>query len=656
MSNLRYTAIPLVTVDPYFSIWSFSDRLYDDTTRHWSNKRAAMTGLLKIDDTYYRFMGKAQSNNEYYFCEPNPLLQTGVEVFPLKTVYTFENDILRMTLIFRTPLLLDDLELMSRPVSYIEYSIEYKDGKEHTLEIYFDVCSEICVDETSQTVHFMQTEDSVCIGKGEEGVLRKSGDENRIDWGYVHLSFPGAEYEVVSGFDKRDLLKYRHDMAGIKEPRRVCEDFPSVAAKRVYRGRDAVSGFLLVAYEDFYAIEYFGEKLRDYWAKDGESFRDMLRKAIREYPAIAGRCDAFDAKLRGDAERIGKKYADLVSLAYRQSVGAHKLAQKDGKLLFISKECASNGCAATVDVTYPSMPLFLLYNPDLAEGMLNPIFEFAEGDHGWEFDFAPHDVGWYPLLRGQVYGYEKDDPAHILSRQMPVEECGNMLLCVAALCAAKRDYSYAREHFATLKKWADYLAGVGYDPACQLCTDDFAGHLAHNSNLSVKGILGIAAFGKILTECGEEGAAYAEKAADYAKEWKKHADAGDHYSLVFGERETWSVKYNLAMERLLGLSVFGEEVKEKEVSYYKKKMNRYGIPLDSRADYTKSDWQMWSVCLTEDREYRDMIIDRMWDMICDMRERVPFSDWYYTSTPHMERFQNRSVQGGLFLPLLLDKQ
>ena len=652
MEKVRYTAIPLITVDPFFSIWSFADKLYEDSTRHWSNKRASMLGMVKIDEKYYRFMGKVQDNNEYYFYEPDVIEQTDVEVYPTKSVYAFENDILKMKLTFRTPLLVEDPELMSRPVSYISYEIEYKDNKEHNTEIYFDVCSEICVDNTSQTVSFGVTGYSMFIGKGEKDILSKCGDENRIDWGNVHIIAPGAEYKTISGFDKRDLLKYKHDMIGITEPRRVCEDFPSIAIKRKYSGKDKISGFFCVAYEDFYSIEYFGEKLKGYWTKNGDTFEDVVKKAISEYDVINKKCDEFDEKLRKEAKKISEKYADIVCLVYRQVVGAHKLVYKDGKLLFFSKECCSNGDTATVDVTYPSIPLFLLYNPDLVEGMLNPVFEFAENGHGWDFEFAPHDVGFYPKANGQVYGYEKDDPEWIRSRQMPVEECGNMLLCTASLCKTRNDYSYAEEHIKTLKQWADYLIKIGYDPECQLCTDDFAGHLAHNCNLSIKGILGIAAFGTIYGKCGGNGNEYNKIAKDFSKKWKEEAFADDHYSLTFTDKNTWSLKYNLVMDKLLDLNIFDRDIFETEVKYYKTKINKYGIPLDCREDYTKSDWQMWSVCLTVDKEYRNMIIDKMWDMICDMKERVPFSDWYYTSKPNMERFQNRTVQGGLFIPLL----
>ena len=78
-------------------------------------------------------------------------------------------------------------------------------------------------------------------------------------------------------------------------------------------------------------------------------------------------------------------------------------------------------------------------------------------------------------------------------------------------------------------------------------------------------------------------------------------------------------------------------------------MNPYGIPLDSRCDYTKSDWEMWTVMLDDNEEYRNQIIHTMWEALCHMDRRVPFPDWYHTEAPVAECFQNRTVQGGLFI-------
>ena len=60
--------------------------------------------------------------------------------------------------------------------------------------------------------------------------------------------------------------------------------------------------------------------------------------------------------------------------------------------------------------------------------------------------------------------------------------------------------AYAREHWDVMTTWADYLCEYGLDPENQLCTDDFAGHLAHNCNLSLKAIMGIAGYSRILSK------------------------------------------------------------------------------------------------------------------------------------------------------------
>ena len=57
--NLRAPAYPLITVDPYFSIWSMADRLYDDTTRLWTGASASMYGTARVDGVDYIFMCSA---------------------------------------------------------------------------------------------------------------------------------------------------------------------------------------------------------------------------------------------------------------------------------------------------------------------------------------------------------------------------------------------------------------------------------------------------------------------------------------------------------------------------------------------------------------------------------------------------------------------
>ena len=655
MGKLRTPAVPLVTVDPYLSIWSFADKLYQDTTRHWTGSRQNMLGILTIDGEPFRFMGKLQSDGVYER-EPQAIPQADCTVNPLQTVYTFENEQIVLELTFMTPLLLDDLKLCSRPVSYISYAIRPRDGKPHEIDIYLFVNTEAAVNTNDQTVSVRKYQNGICCGRGGQGMLAVSGDDRRIDWGWLHLF---ANNHTPLFTDTCDLqnrfLSFRpyQETKSIPSAEIAVRDgFASIGLTKSYTlTEEGINDFVCVAYDDIHSIEYFGKSIDAYYKKDGDTFADTCRMALAEYTQIQNRVNVFETGLLSRANRVGSKYADIVSLAYRQAIAAHKLTWDGTEIQFFSKECYSNGCIATVDVTYPSIPLFLLYNPDLVCGMLNPIFKYASSE-AWPFPFAPHDVGQYPLANGQVYGLDRSTDTLQPDKQMPVEECGNMLICVAAVCKAKGEYTYAQKHRGLLQQWADYLVQNGLDPQNQLCTDDFAGHLAHNCNLSAKAIVGIACFGMLLEGMGESGEKYAETAKRYAKTWKEKALSQDHYRLAFNSEETWSIKYNLVWDKLFGLNLFDDDVFQTETAYYKKQMRRFGLPLDCRSDYTKTDWQLWATRLADDEAFTKEIVEAIWDMLNQTESRAPFTDWYFCSTARQRGFQNRTVQGGLFINLL----
>ena len=410
------------------------------------------------------------------------------------------------------------------------------------------------------------------------------------------------------------------------------------------------------AYDDIKSIKYFGKDLPSYWNKDGESIEEAIEKAFIDYKETFALCREFSDKLFCDSVRAGgEKYAEILLLSVRQAIAAHKVAMDGDKLVFISKECFSNGCAATVDVSYPSIPFFLIYNPELVRGMMRPIYDLADSCH-WSYDFAPHDAGRYPVIDGQRYGKIERTETYSTYRdemQMPVEECGNMLVMEAMTAIASDDFSFAESHKNHLDKWVKYLIDNGRDPENQLCTDDFAGHLAHNCNLSLKAIMGIASYGIILDGIGENGEKYIELAREMAQDWLVRASSGDGtFRLAFDKEGSFSMKYNIVWDKILDLGIMPKGVFESEISGYKRQTRPYGLPLDNRAEYTKSDWLLWTATLAENREDFEFFAETLWNAYNFTESRVPMTDWYFTNTAKQRGFQNRSVVGGHFIKLL----
>jgi len=588
--------------------------------------------------------------------EGGPKIQTAiqkdVEITATRTIYNFQAGKVDLKLTFTSPLLMDDLNLLARPVSYITYQVKANDGKQHAVKVFLSAASNIAVYKPSQEVVAEKYEtDKLAVlkaGTVEQPMLQKGADDMRIDWGYFYVAslkkdqsqqFVSPMATAVDDFRKGNTKS--KSTRGTALSLNTIIPFGTVGDKEVER-------FVELGYDEIYAIQYFKKDLRPWWNNSGkETIENQLTLAANEYRSVMDRCVAFDKQVYTDALKSGgKEYAHLTTLAYRQSIAAHTLVKSpQDELLWLSKENNSGGFINTVDVTYPSAPLYLIYNPELLKGMLTGIFYFSESGkypHPW----AAHDLGTYPLANGQTYG-----------EPMPVEESGNMIILTAAISKVQGDASYARKHWKTLTTWVDYLVKDGFDPKTQLCTDDFAGHLARNVNLSVKAIVGIACYAQMAEAIGETETAkkYRAIAEEMVPKWMEMADAGDHYALTFDDKNTWSQKYNLIWDKVLGLNLFPQKVYNTEIKYYLTKQSRFGIPLDSRKAYTKNDWILWTATFAPTREEFEALVHPVYNHAIQTESRVPLNDFYDANTGIRENFKARSVVGGFYMKMLSDK-
>ena len=679
-------AYPLFVKDPFFSIWSPTTNLNDSDTIFWTAMKRRAYGSVYCNGKNYSFMGLVP--------EATKMEQKSVKITAFTTDYEFSAPEFDLTVSFISPLPPAQLDLLSCPVCYMRYSVTPK-TKIEKLSVSLALAEESCYNTDRMPVcggvHDLPQGETAWFGLKKQLLMSQSYDSSAAEWGYWYLTANKArmidEIGLKNYYASGDLnFRFR------KEP--WAKDAFILGVNEHNGITETTTAMMTLAFDDLISVFYFGDWLKGYWFENGKTIYDAIAYSYDKFDEIMGTLAFYDKDLIERCEKYGEEYLQILYAGLRQSVAAHKLVKKrDGEVVFLSKENHSNGCMATVDVSYPSIPLYLMYNPELVKGMMRPVFEYAKMPV-WTYDFAPHDVGTYPYVLGQIYALKcrrgstdhhyvnhncfadlgektgtynwahyyafpnPDGELYDFKTQMPVEECGNMLIMAAATLAADGDKSIVKKYFNELKMWVKYLKKYGLMPGNQLCTDDFAGHLDKNINLSVKAIVGIRAYAYICEVLGKtsEAIKYKDLAEQYAVKWKEMCyTPGKQVPLVFGGGEdTFSLKYNMAFDVMFGTNLFDEEIREIETDYYANSANEYGIPLDTRSTWTKSDWILWAATLTENTEKRKKILAPVAKFLSKSTSHVPFTDWYYTDRGTIAGFQNRSVQGGLFTLILAD--
>ena len=639
---------------------------------------------------------------------PPALLQRGVAVFPTRTVFTLElPGTVGLNLTFLQTAFTDDPLRLSRPVYYVTADVAPLDGQPHAVQLYMDMGADHTVNDcyseevgwgsweargASAGDEVATTLSGVRIGKAApQDVLGMKCDTCKIDWGYLHLAvspspssslYAGSAATARAAFAEGGRLPAAHDPA---QPRNcgdalpslvVAHDFGTLAgrspAAHTLGGGGATSTFTcVIGYDDVASVYYFGERLKGLWTHTYATIQDAMAAAAGEHAAMLSKSVAHDAdlsaRLCAKAGRLCDEYASLGALAYRQTLAALKpvwSASRSDWWVFL-KEISTNGDMQTMDVIYPASPMLLYTSPDLLRRMLLPVLAYAANETSIKYGspYSPHQLGTYPIGNDTTAEQEP----------MPLENSGNMLFMLLAL-AQRQGGAAAAEwigpYLPLLRRWADELVRTAEFPADQLCTDDFTGKLTNNTNLGAKGTLAIRAFAELcaLVAPGAracDGAAALSGVADkYARTWQAYAytaSPSPHYKMSFnpvrGVNDSWSLKYNLLWQRLLRFDPppFPDHVIRAEVAYYKAKANPYGVPLDPRHSWVKTDWLSWVAALGETTEEWATLFAPIFRFANTTSSRHPFTDLYDTQTGLQSwgSFIARPVIGGIFAKMLL---
>lgn len=396
---------------------------------------------------------------------------------------------------------------------------------------------------------------------------------------------------------------------------------------------------------DQYGNQYIFDSGNGYGFLDTSNFSGIAIPDIQE-------AEAYYSIVALSTHQIMAAY----TLAVPPSSGGPNLTSNATEPLRFQKEISSNGNVNTVDVMFPAMPFFLYANPDLLRYTMEPLYEYQEGGF-YPNDYSMHDLGaHYPNATGHVEG---DD------EYMPVEESGNMILMSYAYYVFTNDSNYLRVHYPKLRQFASYLIQFSLTPGKQLSTDDFAGQLVNQTNLAIKGIVGIAAMAEIARIVDDPSSAenYSSTASSFYTQWESYAidPSGTHTLLSYQWRSSYSLLYNIYPALLLNLSIIPDSLYEMQSAFYPSVSQIFGIPLDNRHSYTKSDESLWTAATCRP-ETRRLFVNGLGYWLNVTSTDRAFTDLFetvgeggYPVSPDPVTFIARPVAGGHFSLLALAK-
>jgi hypothetical protein len=596
--------------------------------------------------------------------------QTGYEYTSTRSIFTIEvNNKVSLKVTFLSPLTPKDLRRQSLVFSYMNVDVSSLDGSGHDVQIYTDVSAEWISGDVSVTAKwdFGLTNDIVYHKLSREDQQVFSEVNDRAEWGNFYYATDarngvarqsGVDNDVRGGFVINGKLANSNDT----NFRAINDRWPvfGFSFDLGSVGSTSVSTLFSLGLCQDDAVQFLGADglvtLPSLWKGYFADDIDALTFFQRDFSESSRLSSELDDQISKDSIAVaGQDYATLTTLAARQAFAATQLVGTEDKHYLFLKEISSDGNVQTVDVIYPASPIFFYTNPELIKLLLDPHFENQESGH-YPNKWAIHDLGMhFPNATGHPAG--DDEP-------MPVEECGNNIIMVLAYVQRSGNTDYIKQHYPILKQWTDYLVEDSLYPAEQLSTDDFAGHLANQTNLGLKGIIGIEAMSQLSSLIGEASDAqnYTTIAHDYIAKWQtlgiNFEASPPHAILNYGNASTWGLLYNLYNDKLLNTSLVPQEVYDMQSAFYPSVKENYGVPLDTRNRYyTKSDWELFCAAIASETT-RDMFISDLAKFVNETPTSKPLTDLYQTSDatfPPGLTFKARPVVGGLFALLLLEQ-
>ncbi|KAF7776020.1 hypothetical protein Agabi119p4_4413 [Agaricus bisporus var. burnettii] len=654
-------SFPLAVRSPYLSAWlpqGSGAALNDVWPTFWTGQTLGWAGFVKVDNNAYSFLGTPNVPNAAF----SKAVQKSSKFTATQTTFVLSAGPVDLTITFLSPVEATDLLKQSTPFAYMAVSASSTDGAAHRVQVYSDISAEWVSGNNGLAANWTTSTGSVITHQVQlvnQAVLSEVNDHTQYGSAfYSTLSTSGVTWQSGEDISVRAQFINNGRLPNTRDTnfRAINDAWPVFAISHDLGNVRAATTPVVTSVGHIrdpalrYIVAGGGTQLRSsYFLSRFSRPADLISEFLNDFPEALDRSNALDAKVNSDASRISSDYAAIVALSVRQAIAATEITisrNSNGSfnvndIIIFMKEISSNGNINTVDVIFPTWPLLLYLNPQLGKFLLEGLFRYqATGQYPNKYSI--HDLGAsYPNALGHNDGRDE---------RMPVEESGNMIIMSLSYVQRTNDQSQIRQYSALLDQWAQFLIEDSLIPENQISTDDFAGPLANQTNLAIKGIVGIKAMSEIASLLGDQAKSnnYSAIAADYVTQWRGLARStrGPHLTLSYNDADSWGLTYNLFGDKLLGLNLFPQDVYTTQTAWYKTVARPFGVPLDTRHTYTKTDWEIWTASIATDTSVRDLLISSVRKYASSGLASQPFGDWYETTNGAPQGFRARPVVGG----------
>ncbi|KAF8516355.1 hypothetical protein JB92DRAFT_3114212 [Gautieria morchelliformis] len=668
-------AIPLAVRSPYLNCWAAGGNGSQPISNQWPTlwDMSSVFGwavFVRVDGTAYRILGQDPADGPQQVAN-----QTGFSFSATQANSSTRREMLRSPppslALLRCP---TNLVLQSLPAIYLAISTQSTDGRAHSIQVYSDISAEwISGDDNLMTKWSTNTSSSsvihsVHLDPPEPFTVINHHVQDATAY-YGMMSGSAVTWQTTSDSSTRNQFLASGHLPNTSDP-----NFQPVGKNGRFPLFAISSDLGMVASSSSPVVFALG-LIRDpairttsvtgqsedrslyFWTEFPSAF-DAMNHFISDFPRAASAANSFDSNIRNAAVAVSSDYADLVDLATRQAFGMVEIT--------VGKDAIGNwntsdvqafmadigGSASVVDMMFPAFPLFLQTNPVIAGALLKPLLQWQQGGH-YPHPWATHDLGTqYPTVTGDTNGF-----------MMPIEESANMLIMTLAQARASGDVTLISNYYRILDQWADqYLVSNAMNPGDQNFTDSIlTGPVVNDTNLALKGILGIQAMAGIASAMNNTDAAnnYSGIASTLLNQWQSLAFSQDGSHLVLGLGNTsssLSLPYNLYADKLLGFNLIPQTVYDKAAAFLKTQTQTYGVALDSRSSTaSKTDWALFTAAALTDTDARNTLISSVRKYAANQLAHVPFSDFYDVSQGTHIAFQARVVQGAMYSILALQE-